>query len=103
MTCRLCMVIVLLCGIFVLSGCGTKPPIVTQEELDQLQVGMTYSQVVTIIGVEGKEKPIANSANIPDYAKGATVYQWINADKSSAQVVFDKDGKLLSKSSLSQK
>src|SRR5690242_1229034 len=54
------------------------PPIVTKENYDQIQKGMTYEQVRAIIGVGGEEI-VRNS--IPGNSRYDTVmYYWKNSD-----------------------
>ncbi|MHB9134110.1 MAG: hypothetical protein ACYDBB_23820 [Armatimonadota bacterium] len=94
-----------------LAGCGKSP----QKMLDKIQPGMTYQQVVQIVGSEGTKftPPQVPAPTPPQGLKGAPahlsntppplvqvveVYDWKDA---GIQCVF-KDGKLLSKGPLVQ-
>ena len=89
-----------LAAISTLSGCGSKPktavqvkpPIATQAEADQLQLGMTYDQVAGIIGNPGKELP----SNTSSSTMAVKHYVWANDDGSSLVADF-ADNKLVNK------
>ncbi|MEI6808770.1 MAG: hypothetical protein WCN95_08605 [bacterium] len=55
-------------------------PIVTRAEYDQIQNGMTYDQVVAIVGSAGSETLNAGG--------GTFAYTWLNPDTSGAEVIF---------------
>jgi hypothetical protein len=58
---------------------GDKTVVVTRAEYDQIQVGMTYDQVVAVIGSDGTE--IAHARNV-------VVYEWKNPDATIVDVSF---------------
>ncbi|OPZ85452.1 MAG: hypothetical protein BWY76_01403 [bacterium ADurb.Bin429] len=92
----------LLLGFLLLAlGCDAGKSIITKAEYDQLTPGISYSQAVSLIGAEGKEAALPAppaGVQLPPEAQGSKVYRWTNSDKSFAQVGFDKDGKLMTKS-----
>lgn len=63
---------------------------ITREKYNQIQLGMTYEQVVEIMGDPGEE---GGSADV------VKVYYWTNADNSSVSVGF-ANGKVTSKSNI---
>lgn len=66
-------------------------PVVTMAEYDQVQKGMSYEQVTSIIGTMGTE--ISRS----DLARHTTVmYSWKNANGSNMNAMF-QDGELVIK------
>jgi outer membrane protein assembly factor BamE (lipoprotein component of BamABCDE complex) len=69
------------------SGSDNKV-VVTQAEYSQIQNGMSYNQVVAIIGSDG----------VQDTSSGnGTSYVWQNSDGSEAAVVFDMSGHVIGK------
>lgn len=86
--CWLAAAVVLLA---VLGGCGPKNRPITLQMYQKLTLGMSYNQVVRIVGrhgVPGSGPP----AGIADAAS----FEWSNADGSLMQCVF-RDDKLVYK------
>jgi hypothetical protein len=71
------------------AGCGSAPNVVTMAEYSQVQNGMTYQQVLSVIGQTGEE---VSSAAAPGTTGGTVsetqTYQWKNPDGSSMTVIF---------------
>jgi hypothetical protein len=67
------------------------PPIVTQQKYDQIQVGMTYQQVRSIIGVSGEELSRSDLAGI-----STVMYSWMNSNASNMNAMF-QNGRLINK------
>jgi hypothetical protein len=73
------------------SGCN-RSPVVTKAEYDQLETGMSYDQVKSIIGDPGTQ-------TMNDVAVGMasgtnqklTTYTWKNPDGSIASASFEND------------
>lgn len=81
-----------------LSGCGSTGPVVTKSEYDQLNEGMSYSQVVSLIGNDGVENSSGTMNGIPGFMESikTVVYSWQNPDGSNMNAVFQND-KLITK------
>lgn len=65
------------------NACTLINPKISKRQYDQLETGMTLSQVQHIMG-----KPGENSAEI---YSNTSVYQWKNPDGSSVTAVFVND------------
>jgi Domain of Unknown Function with PDB structure (DUF3862) len=65
---------------------GDEEKIVTYEEYKKIKNGMSYDEVKKIIGQDGEE--ISNTS-----AGGfkTVMYQWMNADGTNAEVMFQND------------
>ncbi|MBW2268983.1 MAG: DUF3862 domain-containing protein [Deltaproteobacteria bacterium] len=64
------------------------PPIVTLAEFEQIETGMSYREVVEILGEPGVA--IAPSA-VPEGGGGAIRYVWQNSDVSNMRATFQND------------
>jgi hypothetical protein len=69
------------------SSSGDTTTVVTRAEYNQIQIGMTYDQVVAIIGSDGIE--VAHASNM-------VAYRWENPDATIVEVSF-VNGKVNSK------
>ncbi len=67
-------------------------PVVTKAEYDQIQNGMTYDQVIAIIGARGEER---SSSSIAGYT--TILYGWNNPNGSNMIAMFQNE-KLIQKS-----
>jgi len=79
-------------AVLVLGGCGRKDRPITLGTYQKLTLGMSYNQVVRIVGrhgVPGSGPP----AGIPD----AAAFEWSNVDGSVLQCVFRDDKLILKK------
>lgn len=76
-----------------LVGCGSASRVVTAEEFSQVNNGMSYSQVVSIVGAEGN----LTSSNYMDGVPGVMgsidtrAYIWQNKDGSNMICMFQND------------
>jgi len=77
---------------------GLKMPsigrqIVTYDEYVQIQDGMSYKQVVAIIGSEGEEISRSRMDGIPGVMKSieTLMYQWVNGNGSNMNAMFQND------------
>jgi hypothetical protein len=92
------MVPLALAAIIISAGCGGSgdggdgdDAIVTKAAYDQIQVGMTYDDVVAIIG--------SPATRVESDTKGNTEYNWTNPDGTWVYVIvtltpFDSTGKV---------
>jgi len=62
---------------------------ITKQEYNQIRTGMSYTEVVNIIGEHGEETVRTSMAGYTTVA-----YQWVNFDGSNAQLMF-QNGKLI--------
>ena len=78
----------------VVCGCKGKAAgrIVTPEEYQKVQTGMTYDEVVQIVGVQGQEHKMGTGT-----PTGEKVYSWDNSDGTYMSATFGGDGKLTAK------
>ncbi len=77
-----------------LSACGgVKSELITMEEYNSLKEGMSYKEVVDIIGSEGEE---VSSNNIAGYSTVAYSWEGHGSVGANANVMFQND-KLVSK------
>ena len=65
---------------------GAPPPVVTRSEYERIREGMTYRQVVEIIGANGEEQSRSNLAGIT-----TVMYSWMNANGSNMNAIFQND------------
>ena len=63
---------------------GRRRPVVTLEQYRRLELGMSYDEVVAIIGVHGMEDGGSAGGKVRGYS-------WRNSDGSSVQLVFEGD------------
>lgn len=69
----------------------SPPPVVMKFHYDQIQEGMSYSDVVRIIGVAGTEQSRSTFAGIT-----TVLYGWSNSNGSNMNAMFQND-KLITK------
>ena len=90
-----------------LAGCdqsSTKPEagfkmpsigkqIVTFYEYQRVQNGMSYAQVVNIIGAEGEEMSRNKIDGVPGIMESieTVMYQWVNSNGSNMNAMFQND------------
>jgi hypothetical protein len=76
---------------FIASSVST--PVVTRSQFERIRSGMSYSQVSGIIGVSGEETASSRIEAIPGVTEAVEtrMYQWINADGSNMNTVFQND------------
>jgi len=67
-------------------GNNPQSPIVTSSHLERIKAGMTYEEVVQIIGNGGRR--IDSGSN--------NTYNWINADGTGLSIVFDRSDRVVS-------
>ncbi|HSU17650.1 MAG TPA: DUF3862 domain-containing protein [Longimicrobium sp.] len=70
---------------------GAPPPVVTAAEFAMIQDGMTYQQVVGIIGAPGDQ---LSASSIAGYR--TVMYSWTNSNGSNMNAMF-QNGKLIQK------
>jgi hypothetical protein len=76
-------------ALLLLTGCTARD--VTKAEISRLRPGMTYRQVVAVVGSEGRLLRPGEQvlwAAVP--SAGVSVYLWANADGSLANASFDQ-------------
>ena len=78
--------------------------IVTYDEYKQIKNGMSYRQVVKIIGAEGEEISSNKMDGVPGVMKSlvTVMYQWVNNNGSNMNAMFQND-KLIQKAQLGLK
>lgn len=75
------------------------PPIVTLAEFEQVEVGMSYRDVVDTIGDSGFEIERSPAQDSTDGNAETIRYAWKNSDASNMSATFE-NGRLLTKSQL---
>jgi hypothetical protein len=83
------VVLGVLLGIFVFTSVGCEKhhdPIVTLAEYNELTYGMTYDQVVAIVGSEPTNQ---GSVTAGTNAASVVVYEWVNHDDSKMVCTFE--------------
>ena len=87
---------VVLSGILLccLAGCRAEAPaVVTMAEYNQVKNGMSYQQVLTIVGQTGEEVSSAGAADPAGKTIAETkTYQWKNPDGSNMKAIFWNKG-----------
>ncbi len=68
-------------------------PVVTRSEFHSIQPGMSYSEVMRIIGVCGEEMVHNHIDGVPGIMESVDtrMYQWINANGSNMNAMFQND------------
>ena len=76
---------------FKMPGFGKQ--IVTFDEYQRIQNGMSYRQVVNTIGVEGEELSRSRLDSIPGVMNSieTAMYQWVNSNGSNMNVMLQND------------
>ncbi|MEB3278150.1 MAG: hypothetical protein VKK42_04420 [Lyngbya sp.] len=64
------------------------PTLATRQQYYQLQMGMTYDQVKSVMGSEGNPNPNFNPDGDENFK---TSYEWMNSDGTGIKVVFNTD------------
>jgi hypothetical protein len=62
------------------------PPVVTQAQYDRIREGMTYEQVLDVIGTDGQELSRSNMAGY-----STVMYSWTNPNGSNMNAMFQND------------
>jgi hypothetical protein len=75
------------------------PPIVTLAVFEQIRRGMSYREVVEVIGDPGVAIDPSTAVEGTDGAAGTSRYVWQNSDASNMKAIF-QDDQLLKKSQL---
>lgn len=70
-----------------------QPPVITLAEFEAIKQGMTYQQVVQVVGTEGTLSSESGFDNFDGTKTMFKTYSWNNADISSASIGFT-DGKV---------
>ena len=72
---------------------GASESVVTRSEYGQIQNGMTYQQVVEIIGVPGEEVSSNEMLGVPGVMDPieTVMYMWSNPDGSNMNAMFQND------------
>ena len=72
---------------------SNKAQVVTFDEYRRLESGMSYRQVVAIIGAEGQEIARSKIDGIPGVmaATETIMYQWVNSDGGNMNAMFQND------------
>ena len=93
--------LLLLVAIFI-SGCS--PAVVSKDKFSAIHEGMTYREVVTIIGAEGEELSSNKIEGVPGVMPSVStkMYAWQNSDGSNMNAMFQND-KLIQKAQLGLK
>lgn len=80
-----------------LSGCSSNK-VVTMDEFSEISNGMSYSQVVSIVGESGTENSSTTMPAVPGVMGQLETksYMWQNADGSNMICMFQNDS-LISK------
>ena len=77
---------------------GLLENVVTKAEYDQIRHGMSYSEVVSIIGARGEETGSDRMEGVPGLMESVytVMYSWQNRDGSNMNAMFQND-KLMNK------
>jgi hypothetical protein len=77
------------------EAAANTPPVVTLDEFDRIEKGMTLDEVQAIIGAPGKEKDGRILEGMPGFPAGGghRVFEWSNADGGWMQVAM-QDGRV---------
>lgn len=79
-------------GLLLLCGCSLVPAVVTLDKYERLQNGMSYGDVIGIIGNAGEE---VSRVTLPD-TPSTVMYSWKNLSGSNMNAMF-QDNKLVMK------
>ena len=72
-------------------------PVVTFVKFDQIRQGMTYEEIVEIVGEEGVAVSDSSPEEEQDGETKTLTFEWKNGDLSGMRISF-KNGKLVEKS-----
>ena len=77
----------------VMTGCSSGSNVVSKAEYNQIENGMSYSQVVSIIGDGGTESSSGTIEGVPGVMPSITtkLYMWQNSDGSNMNAIFQND------------
>lgn len=80
------------------GGFSFGQTIVTKAHYDRIQKGMSYRQVVAVIGAEGEELSRNELEGVPGVMESVetVMYQWQNGNGSNMNAIFQND-KLMQK------
>jgi outer membrane protein assembly factor BamE (lipoprotein component of BamABCDE complex) len=81
-------------SLLLLCGCGSVGAKVTKAEFDQVQSGMTYSQVAAIIGDPGEKISESDMAGFH-----TVMYMWRNPTGANMNAMFQND-KMINKAQI---
>lgn len=82
-----------MCTLIAVAACGAGGPVVTMAEYEQVNSGMSYSEVKTIIGSPGVEQGNSYMEGVPGVMPSMRIvsYAWINSDGSNMIAMFQDD------------
>lgn len=72
------------------------PPIITLDEFNRLQIGMSYDEACRVVGAQGTLQSENQIAGVPGAVPDVhtVMYAWQNGDGSNANAIF-QNGRLL--------
>lgn len=85
----------LMLGVGVFTGCGKQ--VVTREEFERVNVGMSYDDVVYVVGQEGNKLSTQAVGSVTSLDGNSMVCTWRNSDGSRMSAIFENN-RLVSKS-----
>jgi hypothetical protein len=76
-----------------LSSDGGDAAAVTKAKYDQVREGMSYREVVHIMGSRGEENASSRMEGVPGVMRDLTTkaYSWVNPDGSNMTALFQND------------
>lgn len=75
------------------SSYSYNEPVVTYSEYSRVQNGMSYDEVVSIIGERGREVSRGHTEGVPGVMEDldTVMYDWVNNDGSNMSAMFQND------------
>lgn len=88
---KLVILMLVILSASLITGCA--PDVVTRANYDEIKTGMSYSEVVDIIGSEGDEAASTSMEGVEGVMPSITtkIYSWQNSDGSNMNVTFQND------------
>jgi outer membrane protein assembly factor BamE (lipoprotein component of BamABCDE complex) len=74
-------------------GDNSQSPLVTSANFERIKAGMTYQEVVQIIGNGGRR---IEENNLDSFSSSNNTYNWINPDGTGLSIVFDGSDRVVS-------
>jgi len=90
-----CISIVVICMVWACGGFSSPKPKYTYGQYNQIQIGMTYMQVVNVLGENGEQTSYTGDASY-----NLAMYTWTHVSPYQSIVVLFENGRVSSKSQL---